>query len=98
MVAVVYASSEIAPPGQGHLQSIVGQLDRCVGPYGSAHNLPRPYVYLERQVQSGLPELGIDNVCEPRPVGPSASNLRLTRPSAESFLDARFLPERRLAH
>ncbi len=70
VVAVVYASSEIAPPGQGHLQGIVGQLDRCVGPYGPAHNLPRPYVYLERQVQPGLPKLGIDNVCEPRPVGP----------------------------
>ena len=31
-------------------------------------------------------------------LGPSASNLRLTRSSAESFLDARFSPEGRLAH
>ena len=34
MITVVYASSGIAPPGQGHLQGIVGQLDRWVGPYG----------------------------------------------------------------
>lgn len=69
-----------------------------LGPMAPTHNLPQPYVYLERQVQPALPELDIDNVSEPRPVGLSASNLRLPRSSAESFLDARFLPERRLTH
>lgn len=62
VVTAVYASPGVVSPGQGHLQRLVGQLGRDVGPHGPARDPPQSYVHHERRVQPALPGLHIGDV------------------------------------
>lgn len=52
----------VVSPGQGHLQLLVGQLGRDVGPHGPARDPPQSYVHYKRRVQPALPGLHIGDV------------------------------------